>query len=121
MDFQRKMTIEGFAHFDGSVDGKEIDSLKIYALETIKGSEVTTVRGCRTVEYKMRNAKHIAAELAAYDYPIEAELTFEVQSAKGKNGEHIPELVVTDVHPLTAIGKNGKATPAVSAPKAAAA
>ncbi len=101
MEMNRRVCLEGFTHFDGNIDGKHIDSLKVYVLEEIKSTGAGACGGARTVEYRMRDSREVAARLVGLKFPAECDLTFGITSAN-RNGETVAELVITDIKPVGA-------------------
>lgn len=101
MEMQAKVTVRGAKLFRGNLDGKDIDSGKIFTDVELKGE---TSWGTCTQELKCEGSKVIDA-IKHNPFPFIAEVTM-IQQSNGK----ATSMVVTSVRPLQAMKEAKAAT-----------
>nr|WP_315168320.1 hypothetical protein [uncultured Deefgea sp.] len=91
--FKRNDVVKGVSHFEGLIDGQMIRSGVVFIEEALS-VEKGNAKGMRAVEYKCKDAD-LAKVLLSYDYPLQAEITFEMETTK-----RAQKIIVSAVKPL---------------------
>jgi hypothetical protein len=94
--FIRRDVIKGVSYFEGDIDGNRIESGACFIEEPLDVSKGRS-KGFRTVEYKLKEIE-IAKGLINFDYPLSAEVHFELLTTK--RGQSI---VISAVKPIEVV------------------
>lgn len=94
MQLTAEAVVAGFKTFNGTIDGKQIDSGTLFVEVKLKGE---SAKGVATEAYKTPNSAAIK-RIAHLEPPFRAQLTMEEET----NGKGAVSKVVTDIRPIAA-------------------
>ncbi len=91
--FEKDQVVDGVAFFDGTIDGKTLNSGTVFIkseLDTSKGN----AKGFRTVEYKADSADVIKPVLHN-EFPLRCKVIYEMRVTKSSN-----QMVIAKITPI---------------------
>jgi hypothetical protein len=94
MQTKTQAIVKGVSYFDGTIDGKQLNSASIFVEEEMD-SKSGTAKGYRTVEHKCTSAD-VVKRVMHNDYPARCDITLELIVKKGTQ-----TFMVADLKPIS--------------------
>lgn len=92
--FEKEQIISGVAFFDGTIDGKQLNSGTLFILQELDTSRASA-KGQRTVEKRCDSAE-IVRRIIHLEFPLKCKVTYEERVSKGAE-----RMVVIDCIPIS--------------------